>query len=84
MACRAARTGTSEAVTMLSASDMKRVAAHAALEHVRAHTRDRRGLGTTVDAFIDVLSEAPPPLLEGVVPASEASAARLAAAGFAS
>ncbi len=66
----------------LSALDMKRAAAQAALDEVFGLSVIGVGSGTTVDAFIDVLEEARPPLLEGVVAASEASCARLTAACF--
>ncbi len=66
----------------LSADDMKRLAAQAALEEVFGLAVIGVGSGTTADAFIDLLAEARPPLLEGVVPASEASRERLEAAGI--
>lgn len=67
----------------LTQADMKRVAAHAALDEVLGQRVIGVGSGTTVDAFIDALAQVRPPLLEAVVPASEASRARLEAAGFA-
>jgi ribose 5-phosphate isomerase A len=66
---------------MLTIDDMKRLAANAALERVCGQPIIGVGSGTTIDVFIELLVAAHLPL-EGVVPASNASAARLAAGGI--
>jgi ribose 5-phosphate isomerase A len=65
----------------LSPADMKRLAAEAALEYVPPIGVIGVGSGSTVDVFIDVLAEAGF-ALDGVVPASDASAAHLEARGL--
>lgn len=64
----------------LSLRDMKRNAARAALDFVEPDSVIGVGSGSTVDLFIGLLGERGVPL-QGVVAASEASAARLEAVG---
>jgi ribose 5-phosphate isomerase A len=66
----------------LSPYDIERAVARAALSEVAGRSVIGVGSGSTADAFIDALAESRPSRLEGVVPASEASAARLEAAGI--
>ena len=65
----------------MSAEQMKKAVAQAALKYVSDDTIIGVGTGSTANAFIDALADAQIPL-RGAVASSEATAERLKAAGF--
>ena len=65
----------------MSAEQMKKAVAQAALKYVSDDTIIGVGTGSTANAFIDALADAQVPL-RGAVASSEATADRLKAAGY--